>query len=428
MSCKVEKIGANKAKLTIEVDNKKYLECEDKAFNNSKSKLSAPGFRKGKVTKEMAFKIYGRESFAEDAINICINDTYYDELVNIDVKVISSPKINVVQFGVDKNLIYEAEVAIVPDFKLGNYKGISIKKTEVKITDEDVNKRIEEEREKNARLVSVDRKSKNGDTVTINFDGYVDGKQFNGGKAENYELVLGSKSFIDNFEDQLIDKSAGDELDVNVTFPESYGEKSLAGKPAVFKVKINEVKEKQLPDIDDEFVSEISEFETLKEYKEDIKKSLTATKEKQAKEIDKGKLLDEIYKNTTIDLADEAIESETVEMLNDYDRNLRYQGLTLKTYLEYLKKTEDDLKKDFKPRAERKIKNSLILEKIAKDEKIEVSQELIDEEMSAMATAYGMDVEQFKKNYSTPESLDKLKNDLLFPATLDFIYKNAKLS
>ena len=248
MSCKVEKIGTNKAKLTIEVDNATLLKAEDKIFNKEKGKLSAPGFRKGKVTKEMAFKVYGRNAFLEDTINECINDTYYNEVKECGVKVLAPPKINVTQADVEKNLIYEAEVAIVPEFTLAKYKGIELKKGEVKVTDEDVQKRLEEEQVKNGRLVTVDRKSENGDTLTIDFDGYVDGKQFQGGKAENYTLRLGSHTFIDNFEDQLVGKVAGDDVDVNVTFPINYGEKSLAGKPALFKVKIHEVKEERLPE------------------------------------------------------------------------------------------------------------------------------------------------------------------------------------
>ena len=428
MSCKVEKIGTNKAKFTIEVDNAEFLKAEDKAFNKEKGKLSAPGFRKGKVTKEMAFKVYGRNAFLEEAVNQCINDTYYDEVKNSGEKVLAPPKINVVQADIEKNLIYEAEVAIVPEFKLGKYKGLTIKKTEVKVSDEDVDKKIEEEQVKNARLVAVDKKSEKGDTLSIDFDGYVDGKQFKGGKAENYDLVLGSKSFIDNFEDQLIGKSAGDEVDVNVTFPENYGEKSLAGKPALFKVKVHEVKERQLPEINDEFVSEISEFETLKEYKEDVKKKLAELKEKQAKETDKGKLLDEVVKNTQIDLADEAIEAQIDEMLYNYNNRLRYQGIDLEKYLEMMNKTKEDFRKEQRPGAERSLKNSLVLEKIAEDEKIEATDEMVDEELTAMARSYGMDPEQFKKSYANPEDTRRLKDDLLFPAVMEFLYNNAKIS
>ena len=426
MSCKVEKIGNNKVKFTIEVDNPTFLKAEDKAFNKEKSKLSAPGFRKGKVTKEMAFKVYGRNAFLEETINQCINDTYYDEMKQSGEKVLSQPKINVVQVDVTKPFIYEAEVAIVPEFTLPKYKGLEAKIAEVKISDEDINKKVEEERQKNARLVSVDRKSKNGDTVTIDFDGYVDGKQFKGGKAENYDLVLGSKSFIDNFEDQLVDKAVGDEVDVNVTFPANYGEKSLAGKPALFKVKIHEVKEKQLPEVDDEFVSEISEFETLKDFKEDIKKKLTDFREKQAAEGAKAKLLEEIVKNTKIDLAPEAIEAQVDEIIYNYKNRLAYQGMDLQGYLNMIHKTLEEFRNDQKAQAEKSIKNSLILEKIAEDEKVEATDAMVDEELARMATQYGMDVEQFKKSYGKEEDRKRLKEDLLFPAVLDFIYDNAK--
>ena len=427
MSCKVEKIGTNKAKFIIEIDNAEFLKAEDKAFNKQKNRLSIPGFRKGKVTKEMAYKVYGRGAFLEDAINECINDTYYKEIKDTDVKVLSQPKVNVVQVDLEKPFIYEAETAIVPDFNVAKYKGLECKKEKVEVTDEEINKKIEEEREKNARLVAVDRKSKNGDTVTIDFDGYVDGKQFKGGKAENYDLVLGSKSFIDNFEDQLVDKAAGDEVDVNVTFPENYGEKTLAGKPALFKVKVHEVKEKQLPELDDDFVSEVSEFEKLSDFKEDIKKKILEFKEEREKENCKSKLLEEVYKNTTIDLADEAINAEIDGIMDGYRQRLAYQGMDLPRYLDMIHKTEEEFRNEQKPLAEKRIKNGLILEKIAEDEKIEASDEMVDKELERMAMSYGMDVEQFKKSYGKEEDRKRLKDDLLYPAVFDFIYNNAKI-
>ena len=427
MSCKVEKIGTNKAKFTIEVDKDTFLKVEDKVFNKEKGKLSVPGFRKGKVTKEMAFKVYGRTVFLEDTVNECINETYYDEVKKSGEKVLSQPKINVLEASPDKNLIYTAEVAIMPEVKLGKYKGVDLKKAEVKVSDEDIDARIKEEQEKNARLISVERKSKLGDIVNIDFDGYVDGKQFSGGKAEKYQLTLGSKSFIDNFEDQLVDKSVGDNVDVNVKFPDKYQESTLAGKPALFKVKINEIKEKQLPEINDEFVSEISEFETLKDYKEDIRKKLVEIREKQVKEADKGRILDEIAKNTTIDLAPEAIESQIDEMVYNYSRRLQYQGMEFSKYLEMLGKTMEDFRKDQKPIAERNLKNSIILEQIAKDEKIEASDAMVDEEITNMAKSYGMDVEQFKKSYANEEDRKRIKDDLLYPAVMDFLYNNANL-
>ena len=427
MSCKVEKIGTNKAKLTIEVDNAEFLKAEDKAFNKEKGKLNIPGFRKGKVTKEMAYKVYGRNAFLEEAINECINDTYFNEVKELKEKVLSRPKVNVVQVDIEKPFIYEAEVAIAPEFKVANYKGLECKKPDVSVTDEEINKKIDEEREKNARLVAVDRKSKNGDTVTIDFDGYVDGKQFKGGKAENYDLLLGSKSFIDNFEDQLVDKSAGDEVEVNVTFPENYGEKTLAGKPALFKVKINEVKEKQLPELDDEFVSEVSEFETLKDFKEDVKKKIKEFKEEREKETSKSKLLEDILKNTNVDIAEEAINEEIDAIVDGYRQRLAYQGMDLQKYLDMIHKTEEEFRNDQKSLAEKRIKNGLILEKIAEDEKVEATDEMVDKEYDKMARSYGMDPEQFKKSYATPEDRKRMKDELLYPAVLDFIYANAKL-
>ena len=427
MSCKVDKIGENKAKFTIEVDNAEFLKAEDKVFNKEKGKLSVPGFRKGKITKDMAYKVYGRGIFLEDAVNQCINDTYYKEVRETGEKILSQPKINVVQVDFDKPLIYEAEVAIVPPVKLGKYKGLNLNKVDIVISEEDINHRLQDEQEKNARLVTVERKSKNGDTVNIAFDGYVDGKQFEGGKSDNYDLVLGSHSFIDNFEDQLVDKGAGDEVDVNVTFPEKYQEKKLAGKPALFKVKINSVREKQLPDIDDEFVSEISEFEKLEDYKNNLRKELTLLRERQMKEDNKGKLLDEIVKNTTINLAEEAIDAEVDEMMASYDERLKYQGIDLKTYLGMMKKTEEDYRKEIRPRAETTLKNSIVLEEIAKAENIEATDEMVDEELERMAKSYGMDVAKFKESYANEEDRKRLKEELLYPAVLDFIYNNANI-
>ena len=427
MSCKVEKIGDNKAKFTIEVDNAEFLKAEDKVYQKEKGKLSAPGFRKGKVTKEMAYIVYGRGVFLEDAVNECLNETYYKEVKESGERVLSQPKISVIQVDFDKPLIYEAEAAIVPPIKLGNYKGLKADKIEVVISDEDINHRIEEEQQKNARLVSVDRKSKMGDTVSIAFDGYVDGKQFEGGKSDNYDLVLGSHSFIDNFEDQLVDKTKGEEVDVNVKFPENYQEKKLAGKPALFKVKINEIKEKQLPEINDEFVSEVSEFENLSDYKADIKKQLTELRERQMKEDLKGKLLDMVVKESTINLADEAIDAQLDEMLYNYDNRLKYQGITLEKYLEMMNKTVEDYRKELRPRAIESLKNSLVMEEIAKIENITASDEMVDEELTAMAKSYGMDVAKFKESYANEEDKKRLKDDLLFPAVLNFLYDNAKL-
>ena len=427
MSCKVEKLGDNKAKFIIEVDKETFAKAEDKVFNKEKGKLSAPGFRKGKVTKEMAYKVYGRGVFLEDTINQCINDTYYNEVKATGEKILSQPKVNVVQVDPDKPFIYEAEVAIAPPIKLGKYKGLNLEKVDVVISDDDVMHKIEEERQKNARLVTVDRKSKMGDTINIAFDGYVDGKQFPGGKSESYDLVLGSHSFIDNFEDQLIDKGRDEEVDVNVTFPESYHEKSLAGKPALFKVKVHEVKEKQLPELDDEFVSEVSEFETLDEYKKDIKKSLIELREHQIKEDNKGKLLDMVVKDTEISLADEAIDAQVDEMMYNYDNRLRYQGIDLKKYLEMMGKTEEDYRKEIRPRAEMSVKNSLVMEEIAKVENITASDEMVDEELTAMAVSYGMDVDKFKESYANEEDRKRLKDDLLYLAVLNFLYDNANI-
>lgn len=427
MSVKVEKLEKGKAKFTIEVNTDTITKVEDTVFNKQKGKLSIPGFRKGKVTKEMAYKVYGKGVFLEDTINECINETYYDAVKETGEKVLSRPEIKVVSADIDKPLIYEAIVAIMPEAKLPKYKGISLTKTKPEVKDEDIERRLKDEQEKNARIVSVERESKKDDIVDINFEGFVDNVAFKGGKAEKYQLTLGSKSFIDTFEDQLIGKKAGDDVDVNVTFPKEYGEKSLAGKPALFKVHINEVKEKQLPEINDEFVSEISEFENLKDYKEDIKKHLLEIREKQTIEFDKGRILEEIAKDTTLELAPEAIDSQLDEMIYNLDNRMRYQGMTFDKYLEMMGKSMEDYRKEQRPQAESNLKKSVILEQIAKDEKIEASDAMIDAEIEKMAKTYGMEVEQFKKAYAADGDRQRIKDDLLYPAVLDFLYTNANL-
>lgn len=427
MSVKVEKLDGGKVKFTIEVDNAKFLEAENKAFEKAKGKLSAPGFRKGKVTKEMAFKIYGRNAFLEETINQCINSTYYDEVKTTGERLLSQPKINVLEADVNKPFIYEATVAVLPEVKLPKYKGIKIDKVNVIVSEDDVNKRIEDEREKNARIVPVTRNSKMGDILTIDFDGYIDGKAFKGGKGEKYPLTLGSHTFIDNFEEQLVDKKIGDEVDVNVKFPENYGAKELAGKPALFKVKIHEIKEKELPELNDEFVSEISEFEKLDDYKADVRKKMTEDREKEQKEMDKTRILDEIAKNVKVDFAEEAIDTQVDDMLYDFESRIRYQGFDMDKYLKMIGKNLEDYKKEIRPNAEKSLLNSAILEQIAKNEKIEATDEMVNEEIESMAKSYGMDVKKFKENYASPEQLKRMKDDLLYPAVFDFLYNNAEI-
>lgn len=425
MSCKYEKIGENKAKFTIEISNEDFLKAEDKAFESKKGKLSIPGFRKGKITKEMACKFYGRNAFLEDAINECINNTYYKEIKTTDLTTLSKPEINVEQYDLDKPFIYTAVAAIVPTIKVANYKGVKIKKTDASATSDDIDRELKKEQEKNARIVGVNRKSKNGDIVSIDFEGFMDGKPFEGGKAEKYQLTLGSKSFIDNFEDQLLDKSAGEEVDVNVHFPENYTEKHLAGKPALFKVKINEVKEKQLPPIDDEFASEVSEFETLEEYKNSIKEKLLKIKEREAEETDKVEILKEIVKNTKIDLADEAIDEELDRMIEENTEHLKHQGLDFVKYLEVMGKTLDDFRKEYRGQAETQLKNSIVLNEIAKLENVEADEEMIEDYMKNLADSYGVTIDKIKKIYDKDAGREYIKKDLKYPAVFKFLYNNA---
>ena len=325
MSVKVEKLEKNMAKLTIEVASEEFEQAVKKAYNKNKGKMSVPGFRKGKVPQAMIEKMYGPEVFYEDAANIIIPDAYAKALDETeDLEIVSRPKIDVDQCEKGKPFIFTAEVALKPGVELGKYKGVKIEKIDTAVTDEDIDKEIKREQEANARTITVtDRAVKDGDTAVIDFEGFVDGEAFAGGKGENYPLVIGSGSFIPGFEDQIIGKNTGDECDVNVTFPEDYNAKELAGKDAVFKVKVNEIKEKELPELDDEFASEVSEFDTMAEYREDVKKNLAEKKEKEAKEKKEDAVIEAIIKDSKMEIPEPMIDTNVDNMISDYAQRLQ---------------------------------------------------------------------------------------------------------
>ena len=429
MSMQVEKLEKNMAKLTIEVEAEKFIDAVKKAYNKNKSKMSVPGFRKGKVPQAMIEKMYGPEVFYEDAANMLIPDAYADELeANKELEVVSQPSIDVVQMEKGKNFIFTAEVALKPPVELGKYKGVKIEKIETEVTDEDVDKEIKREQESNARTITVtDRPIKDGDTAMIDFEGFVDGEAFEGGKGENYPLVIGSGSFIPGFEDQLIGKNTGDETDVNVTFPEDYNAKDLAGKDALFKVKINEIKEKELPELDDEFASEVSEFDTMAEYREDVKKNLAEKKEKEAKEKREDAVIEAIIKDSKMEIPEAMIDTQTKTMINDYARRLQSQGLSLEQYFMFTGLDMDKFTEQMKPGARKRIESRLVLEAIVEAEKFEVSDEEYEKELDRMAEESHIEVVKLKEYIGDDEEgKERILEDIKIQKAVDLIVDNCK--
>lgn len=398
MSLTAEKLDGNMANLTITVPAEDFSKAMIDAYKKNKSKFSAPGFRKGKVPMNYIEKVYGEGVFYEDAANDLINKVYPEEIENCDLDIVSNPEIDIVQIGKGKDFIFSAKVATKPPVKLSEYKGVEIEKVNAEVTDEDVEKEIEKTRKENARKVDItDRAAKLNDEVNINFEGFVDGEAFPGGKGEDYKLVLGSHSFIDTFEDQIVGKNIGDEFDVNVTFPEEYQEASLAGKPAVFKCKLNSITEEVLPELDDDFASDVSEFETVAEYKEDVKKTLEVKKKDAAEKEKESKVLEKLIESCEVDVPEAMLRYNQEKMLGDFEQRLAYQGLKLEQYLQITKQTKEDMLEQVKPEALRRIKSSLIIEEIAKIENIEVSDEEVDKEIEKTASMYQLDVEKFKE-------------------------------
>ena len=398
MSLTAEKLDGNMANLTITVPAEDFSKAMIDAYKKNKSKFSAPGFRKGKVPMNYIEKVYGEGVFYEDAANDLINKVYPEEIENCDLDIVSNPEIDIVQIGKGKDFIFSAKVATKPPVKLSEYKGVEIEKVNAEVTDEDVEKEIEKTRKENARKVDItDRAAKLNDEVNINFEGFVDGEAFPGGKGEDYKLVLGSHSFIDTFEDQIVGKNIGDEFDVNVTFPEEYQEASLAGKPAVFKCKLNSITEEVLPELDDDFASDVSEFETVAEYKEDVKKTLEVKKKDAAEKEKESKVLEKLIESCEVDVPEAMLRYNQEKMLGDFEQRLAYQGLKLEQYLQITKQTKEDMLEQVKPEALRRIKSSLIIEEIAKTENIEVSDEEVDKEIEKTASMYQLDVEKFKE-------------------------------
>ncbi len=426
MSVQVEKLEKNMAKLTVEVPAEEVEKALQAAYMKEKNKISIPGFRKGKVPRAMIEKMYGAAVFYEEAANILIQDNYAAAMEESKEDIVSRPTIDVVQIEAGKPFIFTAEVAVRPEVTLGKYKGVQVTKIDTTVTDEEVEAALEKEQQKNSRTVTVtDRPAANGDTAVIDFEGFVDGVAFEGGKGENHPLEIGSHSFIDTFEDQLVGHNTGDEVEVNVTFPEKYQAADLAGKPAVFKVKINEIKTKELPELNDEFASEVSEFDTLAEYKEDLRKHLEVEKENEAKRTKEDEALKKIIDKSTMELPEAMIETQCENMINEFAQRIAQSGLSMEQYMQFSGMTIDGLKEQVRPEAETRIKSSLVLEQIAKDENIEVSEDEINAEIEKMAAQYGMEADKLKEYLGDAEK-ESIKRDLAVTKAVDLIMENVK--
>lgn len=426
MSVQVEKLEKNMAKLTIEVSAEELEKAIQGAYQKNKNKISVPGFRKGKVPRQMIEKMYGKEIFYEDAANALIPDAYEAALDECDEDIVSAPTIDVTQIEAGKPFIFTAEVALKPEVKLGKYKGVKIDKVDAEVTDEEVEAEINKERENNARNIEVtDRAVKDGDMTVLDFEGFVDGEAFEGGKGENYPLTIGSGSFIPGFEEQLVGAEIGKEVEVNVTFPEDYQAEDLKGKAAVFKCTIKEIKEKELPELDDEFASEVSEFETLAEYKADIRGRLEEKKAKEVKDAKEAAVIEAIVKDSDMEIPEAMLATQQRQMVDEFAQRIQMQGLSIDQYYQFTGSSREQMIEQVKPQAEGRIKSRLVLEAIAKAENIEASEEEYEEELKVMAQAYQMEVDKVKE--LLPEkSVDQIKQDLAVRKAAEFAVENAK--
>ena len=426
MSVKVENLEKNMAKLTVEVDNAEFLKAIDVAYKKNRNKFSLPGFRKGKAPKDMIMKMYGPQVFFEDALNEILDKTYPEAAKESGLEIVSRPEIGVEQIGMDQNVIYTATVAVKPEVTLGEYKGVTVEKAETTVSAKEVNEKLAAELEKNARVVEVEREIKKDDIANIDFVGSVDGVEFEGGKGEDYPLTIGSGTFIPGFEDQLIGHKAGETVDVKVTFPENYGAKDLAGKEALFVTTIKTVKEKQVPAADDEFASEVSEFDTLDEYKKDLKKTLKEEKEKAATTTNERNVIAKVVENASVEIPAPMLEAQLDNMLYDYQTRLAQQGIPMDQYLKITGQTVEQIKDQMKESAEKNLKTSLVIEAIMEKENITVAEERVDEEFKKIAEQYKMEYDDLKKTVSE-EQKESMKREIAFQETIDMLVAEANL-
>lgn len=427
MSVKVENLEKNMAKLTIEVAMEEVDKAIEAAYQKQRKSISMQGFRKGKVPREMVEKMYGVEVFYEDAANILMQNAYPAAMDESGLDIVSQPTVDVVQLEKGKSFIFTAEVAVKPEVELGTYKGVTVTKADTSVKAAEVNAEVEKEREANARTVSVtDRGVKKDDITIIDFEGFIDGTAFEGGKGENHELLIGSHSFIDTFEDQLIGKKVGDDVEVNVSFPEDYHAAELAGKPALFKVKIHEIKVKELPKLDDEFAQDISEFDTLKEYKADLKKKMIEEKERAAKRAQEDEAIQAIIEDSKMDIPEPMLQLQCQQMIDGMAQQMAQQGLSMDQYFQFTGTSMEQLMEQVKPEATNRIKASLVLEAIASKEKFEISDEDVEAEIAKMAEMYHMEVEKIKEIMGENEK-ESIKRDLSIQAAVNLITDNMKV-
>lgn len=425
MSLQVEKLEGNMAKLTIEVSAEDFEAAVEKAYQKSKNKINIPGFRKGKAPRKMIEQMYGKEIFFEDAANYAIPSAYAKAVDECTEEIVSQPKIDIEQAEAGKPFIFTAEVALKPEVTLGIYKGVEVEKSDASVTDEEIDAAIERERENNARTVSVDdRAVQDGDMTVLDFEGFVDGVAFEGGKGENYPLTIGSNTFIPGFEEQLIGAEIDKEVEVNVTFPEDYQAAELAGKPAVFKCTIKEIKEKQLPELDDEFAGEVSEFETLAEYREDVKKNLEEKKAEEAKNEKEDKVVDAIIADAKMDIPEAMLETQQRQVADDFAQRIRMQGISIDQYFQFTGLTREAFLEQLKPQAEKRIQSRLVLEAVAKAENIVATDEEYDEEIKKMADAYQMDLAEINDMIGAFEQ-KSIREDICIRKAADFVVENA---
>lgn len=426
MSVQVEKLEKNMAKLTIEVSAEELEKAIENAYQKNKGKISVPGFRKGKVPRQMIEKMYGKEIFYEEAANALIPDAYEKALNECEEDIVSSPSIDVTQIEAGKPFIFTAEVALKPEVKLGKYKGVKVDKAEAAVTDEEVDAEINRERENNARNIEItDRPVKDGDMTVIDFEGFVDGVAFEGGKGENYPLTIGSGAFIPGFEEKLVGAEIGKEVEVDVTFPEDYHAEELKGKAAVFKCTVKEIKEKELPELDDEFAGEVSEFETLAEYKADVRGRLEEKKAKEIKDAKEAAVIEAIVKDSDMEIPEAMLETQQKQMVDEFAQRIQMQGLSIDQYFQFTGSSYEQMIEQVKPQAEKRIQSRLVLEAVVKAENIEVTQEDYEEELKSMAEAYQMEVEKVKE--LLPEkSVSQIKEDIAVRKAAEFVVENAK--
>lgn len=426
MSVKIEKSeNKNEIKLVFKIEAEKFDKAIKKVYEENAKYFSVPGFRKGKAPFKIVEKYYGDEMFYQDAFNELVPPIYDEEIKNNNIDAVSRPDIDITKMKKGEDLEFTATVQTRPEVKLGKYKGIEVKKIEYKVTDKDVEHELSHKQEQNARTMTVEKRAaKKGDIAVINFEGFVDGKAFEGGKAEHHELELGSNTFIPGFEDQIIGMKAETNKDINVTFPKDYAAKDLAGKDAVFKVHLHEIKEKKLPELDDEFAKDVSEFDTLEELKKDIKEKLEKSNEVRAKRETENAVVEEVSKNVKIDIPSGMIQTEVDSMIQEFEQQLYYNGLNLDQYLKMVKMTRKDMEDNYKAQAEQNVKAGLILEQIIKEEKLEATDKEIEERLKELAENYGRKYEDMKEN----EEFRKFaKGNLESQKAIDFLVKNAKM-